>query len=227
MKYIKERKIILVKSRQDLEELRDLVGKLHDSDYLKGHEVLLDDKSNTEEMRNYLASVNFSHAHTRVHFRKELDDIDPGPVALPEGFEFKDFSKIGSEPYICLIEDEGLESFLSQPPREMIEGRSIKSDFNPIQWQIITHQNEPVAATFCRVVDGNSQVGIVSFMCVKKSFQGQGLGTLLVKQSINILKELGAKYYDGATLSTNTSMIGAFDSSGCQRMGNRYLWTCC
>ncbi|CEG25584.1 GNAT family N-acetyltransferase [Bacillus sp. B-jedd] len=63
---------------------------------------------------------------------------------------------------------------------------------------------------------GSPGEGRLFYFGILPGARGRGLGSLLHKQALSMLKELGAEYYVGSTHMGNAAMQRVFERNGCQ-----------
>ncbi|MFH1320664.1 MAG: GNAT family N-acetyltransferase [Bacteroidota bacterium] len=71
--------------------------------------------------------------------------------------------------------------------------------------------------------------GEIAFIAVKKDYQGQGIGKILVKEALVYLKDINVKYCKTKTLKKNNNVINMYESMGWKiresfkLIGNEYV----
>ncbi|NEZ00271.1 GNAT family N-acetyltransferase [Heyndrickxia shackletonii] len=185
------------------------VNKLH---YIS----VLIQKSNHDYM-SILVNNGFQYRSSILEYTKELGSVDE----YPPPFQWKSLKDVLSEEEFkniwerCMLFSDNKPSTLSM--NQHLD--SVKTELGD-NWRnscrVFINEENPIAVVIPHIEPGTTDEGRLFYFGIIPEERGKGLGSILHKQSLRFLKEIGATYYVGGTHSTNIKMQHIFKSNGCR-----------
>ncbi len=171
-----------------------------------------------ESYENWLIDQGFHKISSIVEYTRKLDDLpelDPhikGQSLSDGGMNEHDYSQLYE---LCR---KGSANKNKQQPIDQVMD-SIKDELGPT-WRnhcyYFTEDDALIGIAIPHIEMGTKDEGRLFYFGVVPHLRGKGMGTIIHRNALALLKQFSAKYYVGSTDIHNQNMIRIFERNGCQ-----------
>ncbi|WP_425448921.1 GNAT family N-acetyltransferase [Dethiothermospora halolimnae] len=152
------------------------------------NDIFLFIKEEKHNIADILQSLNF-HIE-RYAFYLIRDDIDISKPSFPEGFKLREFRSGLDEEKLSEVINEGFGGIPKTP--EMFKDIQDKEDSIDGGMMLLYHNDNPIGAVRAsKEYEEGKIYTLISFLCVKPSYQNRGFGKNLLRAAINHGRDKG------------------------------------
>jgi Acetyltransferase (GNAT) family len=189
--------------------------------------IVLNEKEveNTDYL-DILEAFDFGQQETQYFYKRDLSSFkEPREI---ESFEIKSIEQITADLFIEVWQESmkgslNVSSTLSVEKEFMGMKSELGSDYAK-SCLIAFYEKKPIGITMPHIEPGTVDEGRLFYFGLLPGYRRNGWGSTLHKQSLHILKNMGAAYYIGATGHKNIPMQHIFQAKGCQMFEQKFTY---
>lgn len=159
-------------------------------------------------------------ARPTVFARRSLLDLDDPPVA-PMEWSFRSLAAMGEEAFATALlrASEGDPFETSTPASALADLREMRAfaetAFDATTWVIVSDDEGEVGVLLPQPYPDEPDRGTLFYVGVFPERRGRGLGTMLHRHGLGLLRGRGVTRYLGSTDVDNAPMLAVFLRNGC------------
>lgn len=199
-------------------ELREVLDRLT-SDKKVSSITIETHHNDNKKILEAIQEKHFTLEEEEFHYELAFDDLPDDEPAVPKDIVFKDFNQCGLKPFAEVARNvSALRGLKTEDGLRALQGNY----FKPHLWQVAFKGSQPVGVLLCEVRD---DLGAMHFVATIDNEQGNGLGTLLHRRALLLLKRNGARIYRATIASTNKPMFKVFERNFCRHVSTDRVFT--
>lgn len=191
--------------------------------------VLNEEEASHTEYRDILYAFGYQKKEVQYFYKRDLSTLKE--IEHEESIEIKSIEQTTTAKFKAIWKEASFGSLNAPNASSALsiekEFEGMKSELGPdyIKSCLIAFNGEnPIGVTMPQIEPGTINEGRLFYFGIVPGYRNKGWGAYLHKLSLQLLKNMGATYYIGATGHKNIPMQRIFQVNDCQLFEKRYTY---
>ncbi|MDE0584018.1 GNAT family N-acetyltransferase [Planococcus sp. A6] len=219
-----------IESAKHFEEvLNELKKHVVEKDIQSVSIILNEQQAEYIPYRELLEKFSFQIQDTQFFYRRQLSALEDMEIKAP--LSVKSLEEIKEDVFLKTWMDASAGSLNASAPFTSL---SAQKEFEGMQSElgagyqksclVIFYGDQAIGVTMPQIEKGTVDEGRLFYFGLIPAFRGMGWGAYLHKLSLQLLKQMGAEYYIGATGQHNIPMQRIFEANACELIEKKFIY---
>lgn len=186
--------------------------------------IVTENRVRDRNQNKFMKKSGLKIKYSRQLFRRDLRNFKSNYKDI---FEYKSLSELGLIKFFRIykisVEDpinqyEEFQKYINKMKK------FIRNTYNYNNWKVASLNKVNIGVVMPHVLPENPKHGTIWDIGLKPRYRGKGYGRIIHARGLELLKQMGAKKYGGATGTTNHAMLRVFELNGCKKLNVRHFF---